>query len=85
MAKTSSIQKNLKRIKMTNKFLNKRGDSIHHIALEVDNIYNAIDYLKYKNIKVIYDIPQKGSDNKKITFIHPNMTPGLLIELCQGH
>jgi len=65
------------------KFLNKRGQGLHHIALEVDNIYNAIEYLKDNNIKVIYDTPQKGADNKLITFIHPGCTPGVLIELCQ--
>ena len=65
------------------KFLNKRGQGLHHIALEVDNIYNAIEYLKDNNIKVIYNTPQKGADNKLITFIHPSCTPGVLIELCQ--
>ena len=64
-------------------FLNKRDQGLHHIALEVDNIYNAIEYLKNNNIKVIYNSPQKGADNKLITFIHPSCTPGVLIELCQ--
>ena len=65
------------------KFLNKRDQGLHHIALEVDNIYNAIEYLEDNNIKVIYSSPQKGTDNKLITFIHPSCTPGVLIELCQ--
>ena len=64
-------------------FLNKRDQGLHHIALEVDNIYNAIEYLEDNNIKVIYSSPQKGADNKLITFIHPRCTPGVLIELCQ--
>tara|TARA_B100001750_G_C15212234_1_gene448896 strand:- start:84 stop:503 length:420 start_codon:yes stop_codon:yes gene_type:complete len=64
-------------------FLNKRDQGLHHIALEVDNIYNAIQYLEDNNIKVIYSSPQKGADNKLITFIHPSCTPGVLIELCQ--
>jgi len=64
-------------------FLNKRGQGLHHIALEVDNICNAIEYLEDNNIKVIYSSPQKGADNKLITFIHPSCTPGVLIELCQ--
>ena len=64
-------------------FLNKRDQGLHHIALEVDNIYNAIKYLEDNNIKVIYSSPQKGADNKLITFIHPSCTPGVLIELCQ--
>ena len=66
------------------KFLNKKGQGLHHIALEVDNIYNAIDYLVENNIQVIYSPPQKGADNKLITFIHPNCTSGVLIELCQS-
>ena len=65
------------------KFLDKKGEGLHHIAFEVDNILNAIAYLKERNIKMIYEKPQKGSDNKLITFIHPKSTPGILIELCQ--
>ena len=65
-------------------FLNKRGQGLHHIALEVDNIYNAIEYLEYNNIKMIYGQPQTGANNKLITFIHPSSTPGILIEICQS-
>ena len=72
-SKNSSVQE----------FLNKRDQGLHHIALEIDNIYNAIEYLEDNNIKVIYSSPQKGADNKLITFIHPSCTPGVLIELCQ--
>ena len=66
------------------KFLKTKGQGMHHIALEVDNIYNAIEYLKYKRIKLIYDSPNKGADNKLITFIHPSFSPGILIEICQN-
>lgn len=66
------------------KFLKTKGQGMHHIALEVDNIYNAIEYLKYKRIKLIYDSPNKGADNKLITFIHPSCSPGILIEICQN-
>ena len=65
-------------------FLNKRGQGLHHIALEIDNIYNAIEYLEYNNIKMIYRKPQTGANNKLITFIHPSSTPGILIEICQS-
>ena len=65
-------------------FLNKRGQGLHHIALEVDNIYKAIEYLEYNNIKMIYKKPQTGANNKLITFIHPSSTPGILIEICQS-
>ena len=66
------------------KFIDKRGEGLHHIALEVDDIENAISYLKNNNIKLIYEFPQKGADNKLITFIHPQSTPGILLELCQS-
>ena len=65
------------------KFLSKNGQGMHHIALEVDNIENAISYLKSNNITLIYESPKIGADNKLITFIHPKDTPGVLIELCQ--
>ena len=64
-------------------FIKKNGQGLHHIALEVDDIYNAIEYLKYKKIELIYDTPHIGSDNKLITFIHPKSSPGVLLELCQ--
>ena len=66
-----------------NKYINKRGKGIHHIALTVDNIENAISYLKDKGISLVYDKPNLGSDNKLITFIHPQSSPGILVELCQ--
>ena len=65
------------------KFLNSKGQGLHHIALEVDDIYNAIKYLEYNNIEMIYSEPRIGSDKKLITFIHPSFSPGILIEICQ--
>ena len=64
-------------------YIDKKGPGIHHIALTVDSIENAIIYLKNNNIDLVYEKPKIGSDNKLITFIHPKSTPGLLIELCQ--
>ena len=66
-----------------NKFLSNKGSGIHHISLRVDDIYNAIDYLLYNNISLVYEKPHSGSDNTLITFIHPKSSPGMLIELCQ--
>ncbi len=66
-----------------NKFIQKKGQSLHHIALLVDNIFEAIVYLKGMNVKLIYNEPKIGADKKIITFIDPIETPGLLIELCQ--
>ena len=66
-----------------NKYLAKRGESVHHMALLVDNLEAALDYLKSKNIKLIDEVPKKGADNMMIAFVHPHSTPGILLELCQ--
>ena len=66
-----------------NRYINKKGVGVHHVALTVDNIENAINYLKENDISLVYDKPHLGSDNKLITFIHPKSSPGILIELCQ--
>ena len=65
------------------KFLDRNGSGLHHIALIVDSIGNAIKHLISNDIKLVYKTPQNGSGNKLITFIHPESTPGLLVELCQ--
>ena len=66
-----------------NKYLAKKGQSAHHIALLVDNLEEALKYLKSKNIKLIDEVPKLGADNMMIAFIHPHSTPGILLELCQ--
>ena len=66
-----------------NKYLAKKGESVHHIAILVDNLNEALDYLKSKNVKLINETPQKGADNMRIAFVHPHSTPGILLELCQ--
>ena len=66
------------------KFISKKGQGLHHIALEVDNIKEAINYLKANHVQLIYNSPKIGANNKLITFIHPNSTPGILLELCQS-
>ena len=66
-----------------NKFINKKGNGLHHIALEVDNLKNLIKHLNSLSIPLIYPNPKIGSDNKLITFIHPKYSTGMLIELCQ--
>ena len=66
-----------------NKYLSKKGESVHHIAILVDDLDSALDYLKSTNIKLINETPQKGADNMRIAFIHPHSTPGILLELCQ--
>ena len=66
-----------------NKYLAKKGESVHHIAILVDDLNEALDYLKSKNVKLINETPQKGADNMRIAFVHPHSTPGILLELCQ--
>ena len=66
-----------------NKFIKKRGNGLHHIALEVDSLENLIIYLNSLDISLIYQKPKLGSNNKLITFIHPKYSTGMLIELCQ--
>ena len=65
------------------KYINRKGEGIHHIALNVDDIQNAINFLKSKGVHLVYEKPNLGADNKLITFIHPKSSPGMLIELCQ--
>ena len=66
-----------------NKYLAKKGESVHHIAILVDDLNKALGYLKSKNVKLINKTPQKGADNMRIAFVHPHSTPGILLELCQ--
>jgi len=65
------------------KFLNKGKRGIHHIALEVEDIESELRRLKNIGFVLIHESPIDGSDNKRIAFLHPNSTNGVLIELCQ--
>ncbi len=65
------------------KFIAKKGEGIHHIAFEVDDIVAEIARLKKEGFVVLNEIPKKGADNKKVAFLHPKSTNGVLIELCQ--
>jgi methylmalonyl-CoA/ethylmalonyl-CoA epimerase len=65
------------------KFIEKKGEGIHHIAFAVDDIYKEIARLKDKGFQVINETPKEGADNKLIAFLHPKGTNGVLIELCQ--
>ena len=65
------------------KFLEKRGEGIHHIAFQVDNVSEALDKLKKEGIRLIDEKPRKGAHGTLIAFIHPKSTNGVLIELCQ--
>ena len=65
------------------KFLVKKGEGIHHMAFEVDDIYAEISRLKGEGFEILNPEPKKGADNKLICFLHPKSTNGVLIELCQ--
>jgi methylmalonyl-CoA/ethylmalonyl-CoA epimerase len=65
------------------RFIGKKGEGMHHIALLVEDIYNEIDRLKEAGFIFLHDEPKKGADNKLICFLHPSCTNGVLTELCQ--
>lgn len=65
------------------KFVEKKGEGIHHIAFEVKDIYAEMQRLKNEGFTLLSDQPKKGADNKLICFVHPKETNGVLIELCQ--
>jgi methylmalonyl-CoA/ethylmalonyl-CoA epimerase len=65
------------------KFLEKKGEGIHHIAFDVTDIEAEIQRLKGEDFVVLNEIPKKGADNKLVAFLHPKSTNGVLIELCQ--
>lgn len=65
------------------KFLDKRGEGIHHIAFDVADIYAEMERLKGEGFEILHEIPKTGADNKLIVFLHPRTTNGVLVELCQ--
>lgn len=66
------------------KFIEKRGEGIHHIAIRVENIEEHLQKLDEKEVKLIDREPKQGANNKKIAFIHPKSTSGVLLELCEA-
>ncbi len=65
------------------RFINKKGEGIHHLAFEVDDILKAMTELKNLGFELLSETPKQGADNKLICFLHPKSTNGVLIELCQ--
>lgn len=65
------------------KFIENRGEGVHHIAIEVDDIEQALAELKAKGVRLIDEVPRVGAHDAKIAFIHPKASHGVLIELCQ--
>ena len=65
------------------KFIEKKGEGIHHIAFDVEDIVAEIARLKNEGFNVLNETPKKGADNKLVAFLHPKGTNGVLVELCQ--
>jgi methylmalonyl-CoA/ethylmalonyl-CoA epimerase len=65
------------------KFIDKKGEGIHHIAFEVENIEAEMKRLAALGFELLNPVPKKGADNKLVCFLHPKTTNGVLIELCQ--
>ncbi|MFC7060557.1 methylmalonyl-CoA epimerase [Halobacillus seohaensis] len=65
------------------KFINNKGEGIHHIALEVDNIDKRLQQYKEEGVKLIHDEPKEGAHNSQIAFLHPKAGGGVMYELCQ--
>jgi len=67
------------------KFLSKRGEGFHHVAFDVDNIEEELARLQKLDFILLHLSPKEGADNKRIAFLHPKSTMGMLIELCQDN
>jgi methylmalonyl-CoA/ethylmalonyl-CoA epimerase len=64
-------------------FIEKRGEGIHHIAFDVEDIYAEIERLKGEGFRMIHETPKQGADGKIIAFLHPKTSGKVLVELCQ--
>ena len=65
------------------KFIEKKGEGMHHIAFEVEDIYAEMKRLQSEGFVLLNETPKNGADNKLVCFLHPKSTNGLLVELCQ--
>ncbi|MDH5367689.1 MAG: methylmalonyl-CoA epimerase [Cyclobacteriaceae bacterium] len=65
------------------KFINKKGEGIHHIAYDVADIHLEMKRLQNEGFVLLNEAPKKGADNKLVCFLHPKSTNGILVELCQ--
>lgn len=65
------------------KYIDKKGEGVHHIAIEVEDIKQEMTRLKNEGFVLLNEVPKKGADNKLVCFIHPKNTIGVLIELCE--
>ncbi len=65
------------------KYLEKKGEGMHHVAFRVENIEEALEELKEKGIRLVDEKPRKGAGGARIAFLHPKATNGVLVELCE--
>ena len=65
------------------KFIDKRGEGVHHIAFEVDDIKAEMKRLKEDGFRLLSEEPKRGADNKMVAFVHPKSANGVLVELCE--
>lgn len=65
------------------RYIEKKGEGIHHIAFEVEDIRKEMDRLKKEGFTLLMDEPKQGADNKLICFVHPKTTHGVLVEICE--
>ena len=65
------------------KFIDKKGEGMHHVAFEVDDITAEMSRLKSLGFMLLNEVPKRGADNKLVCFVHPKSANGVLIELCQ--
>ena len=65
------------------RFIDKKGEGIHHIAFEVADIFIEIQRLKKEGFEFINELPKQGADNKLVCFVYPKLAHGVLIEICQ--
>lgn len=66
------------------KFIEKKGEGIHHIAFEVADILTEMERLQSEGFILLNEVPKKGADNKLVCFLHPKATNSVLVELCQS-
>ncbi len=65
------------------KFIEKRGEGLHHVAIRVDDIESALAELKARGVQLIDEVPRNGAGGARIAFVHPRATHGVLLELCE--
>jgi len=66
------------------KYTEKKGEGLHHVAFEVEDIHAELDRLRNEGFTVLNDQPKDGADNKLVAFVHPKDNNGVLVELCQS-